>query len=71
MIAQNPLAYEYDALYDDMKSEREVRREVKKPELKSRYIDHMVMHAERREREQIAAWEKMEKIERVREVETG
>ena len=31
----------------------------------------MVLQTERRQREQLAAWEKMEKKERVREVETG
>ena len=37
----------------------------------SRYIEQMVLHTERRQREQNAAWEKMEKKDRQREVETG
>ena len=78
VIADNPLAYEYDTLYDDMKAEETALRDEKlaktsgkgqsKP---SRYIESMVLQTERRQREQNAAWEKMEKKDRVREVETG
>jgi hypothetical protein len=45
---------------------------VKQAEIRpSRYIETMVLHKERREREQLAAWEKMEKKDRQREVATG
>ena len=77
-MADNPLAYEYDTLYDDMKAEEDqlrmahqARANKAQDNRPSRYIEQMVMHTERRQREQNAAWEKMEKKDRQREVETG
>ena len=43
----------------------------KVPEKKSKYVGSLLKAKERRDREQNAVWEKMEKIERLREVEKG
>lgn len=44
---------------------------VKPKELKSKYIGNMIKTAKRREVEQNAAWEKMEALERQREIDKG
>eukprot|EP00347_Sterkiella_histriomuscorum_P021987 403332073 len=74
VIADNPLAYEYDTLYDDEKERREnvlAQKKAQRQNLQSRYIKDIVTASERRTREQNAAWESMEKKERINEVENG
>ena len=51
VIADNPLAYEYDRVYDEMKETSERQKWAKVPEKKSKYIEEMVLHTERRQRE--------------------
>ncbi|CDW88111.1 UNKNOWN [Stylonychia lemnae] len=74
VIAQNPLAYEYDALYDEEQERREQQLAMKKESrknLESKYQKELLLAAERRKREQNAAWEKMEQKERINEVNSG
>lgn len=54
-----------------MNAKRNIKSDGQKQAPQSRYIEAMVLQTEKRQREQNAAWEKMEQKERVREVETG
>lgn len=74
VLVDNPLAYEYDALYDEESSKRDTvaaLKKVNRENLKSRYLQELELAAEKRTREQSAAWENMERKERIREVQTG
>ncbi len=71
VLVDNPLAYEYDALYDEETERRETvlaQKKVNRQNLKSRYLNDLEVAAEKRTREQSAAWENMESKERIREV---
>ena len=70
VIAQDPLAYEYDAFFDEEQERKEAALAKKKSarqNLQSRYISDMVLHAERKAREQSDAWESMQKKENLRD----
>eukprot|EP00350_Pseudokeronopsis_sp_OXSARD2_P009956 CAMPEP_0170549762 /NCGR_PEP_ID=MMETSP0211-20121228/7916_1 /TAXON_ID=311385 /ORGANISM="Pseudokeronopsis sp., Strain OXSARD2" /LENGTH=132 /DNA_ID=CAMNT_0010855981 /DNA_START=253 /DNA_END=651 /DNA_ORIENTATION=+ len=54
-----------------MQMEKERKLLARIPEKKTRYLGSLLKAKERRDVEQTTAWENMEKIERIREVESG
>jgi len=66
VIAENPLAYEYDIFFDEEQERKEAalaQKKAARQNLKSRYINEMVVNSERKAREQNDAWENMQKKE--------